>query len=208
MALYSIGQTVASKQSAGESLATGHRGEPFAEPRPAGIVAARFDPPHPMRVAEANPPANRPAPNESEPASSQPADGAEVPLVALAPAFAPLPLEGELREQLERQAGELTLHLREEVEHIDRREAQLHARIAELEQQLRSAVLEHREEQAELECRRAALEQRARDLDARAAAIAGAERFLDAARLDVECRLARTENRADDPTADREQGES
>ena len=98
-------------------------------------------------------------------------------------------LEDDAREQLVRQANELSAHLRSEAEHVDRREAQLHARLAELEQQLRSATLFDLEHRVDLERRGEELDTRERELCVRAAGIQAAERFVDAARLDIDRRL-------------------
>jgi hypothetical protein len=107
------------------------------------------------------------------------------------PWCAPLPVvPDQLRDELHRQGRELAEHLRREASAIDRRESQTHAQIAEIEQQARSVNLSAIEYSAQLDRRCDELDALARALAVREANLAGAERFLDEARHQLDQRLA------------------
>lgn len=147
-------------------------------------MAARFDPPHPMRGAE---PDVSPPPGPRVPAGDSPLANGEAPSAS---AFVRPPIADELRDELSRQASELAVSLRSEASDVDRREAQIHAQLCALEQQTRSAELWFSERRSELDQRSDALDDRQHALDERASNIDAAERFLDAARCELERRLA------------------
>ena len=91
--------------------------------------------------------------------NDRPAAPAERELVGHGPiVFEPVEAEGAsvamLVEQTHRQAAELADHLQSQQSHLDRREAQLNARIAEVENDLRSARLWLREQQKILDVRK------------------------------------------------------
>jgi hypothetical protein len=91
------------------------------------------------------------------------------------------------REQLDLQAAQLGDHLRERLRGVDRREAQLNARMAQLEADLRASRVWLREREHEFEERETQLKQQVEDLLGRKTADGGdtKEQDLDAARQEL-----------------------
>ncbi len=103
--------------------------------------------------------------------------------------------EAARREQLELQANQLSEHLRERLREVDRREAQLNARVAQLESDLRSSRVWLREQEHEFAEREAELRRQLEDAQVRgeAGALAGGGLACGAAEDAVDLDSARAE---------------
>jgi hypothetical protein len=137
-------------------------------------MQTRIDPPHVIVAAPEGVDAVLPEPEESGEVR-QPAAVRET--VAVGDSVgAEMPDTSWAAEQLQLQAEQLTAHLRAQQEQIDRREADLHAQLAQFENGSRNARLWFRERQLELTEREAEIIRRECEIAAREEALARADR--------------------------------
>jgi chromosome segregation ATPase len=108
----------------------------------------------------------------------------EEPSAELIAAVAGLTVEAR-EEQLKLQAAQLGDHLRERLRAVDRREAQLNARMAQLEADLRASRVWLREREHEFEERETHLRQQIADLQGRGESAEDEVRDLDAVRTEL-----------------------
>ncbi len=97
-------------------------------------------------------------------------------------------------EQIRLQAGQLAGHLRTQQSDVDRREAQLNARIAQLENELRTSQLWFQQAQHECSGREGDLQTRVKELEERATSLSAAEVSADQQWHDRESALQKRES--------------
>ncbi|HEV2973226.1 MAG TPA: hypothetical protein VGY55_24885, partial [Pirellulales bacterium] len=140
----------------------------------APTMQTRIDPPHVILVAPEGVDAVLPEPEESGEAR-QAATVRETVAVGESVGFE-TPASSWAAEQLQLQAEQLADHLRAQQEQIDRREADLHAQLAQHENGSRNARLWFRERQQELTEREAEIARRELEIAAKEEALARADR--------------------------------
>lgn len=146
-------------------------------------LETRVDPPHELRTASSQSPAEL-KPEVELPSSGSSGTGSPTG-ISWSGSSEDLDDPRSLRQQLRCQARQLASHFAARQQRLDHREAELHVRLAEWETEERQARLAANERLAELEFREAQLADRERELADRSSGMAAAEAHLEAARRDI-----------------------